>query len=98
MPSTRGIGSKMICCCSVALFGSDSRQTDFAERELRTILGPPDGGIVNDVAILGQLHDDAKLNRSLRDPLFDLIEEEVRRLRRRPASSRYSLPATGSTR
>jgi hypothetical protein len=41
----------------------DLVQTDCAERQLRTILGPADGGIVNDVNILGQLYGYAKPDR-----------------------------------
>ena len=80
MPSTRGMGSKMICCCSLALSGVISVQADFSELEPRTILRPADSGIVNGVAILSQLHDDLKPDRLLRNPLFDLVEEEVRPL------------------
>jgi hypothetical protein len=39
---------------------SDLRQTVFTERELRAFLGPADRGIVDDVTILGQLHDYTK--------------------------------------
>ncbi len=55
----------------------DFLQTDFAERELRTLLGPADRGIVNDVAVLGQLYDYAKPDGFLCNSLFDLVEEEV---------------------
>jgi len=56
---------------------SNLLQIDFAERELRTILRPADSGIFNGVAVPRQLYFDTKPNRFLRDPLFDLVEEEV---------------------
>ena len=55
----------------------DLPQADFAERALRTLLRPADGGIVSSVAILGQLHGYTKPDGSLGDPLLDLVEEEV---------------------
>jgi hypothetical protein len=62
MPSTRGRGSKMICCCSLALLGV-ILQTDLAERELWTIFRPTHSGVINDVAVLSHLYNDVKLNR-----------------------------------
>ena len=56
---------------------SNLRQTDFAERELWTSLRPTDSGIIDGVAVLSQLNNDAKLNRLLRDPLLDFVEEEI---------------------
>src|SRR5262249_12042922 len=56
---------------------SDFLETDFAECELRASLGPADGGVVSDVAVLGQLYDDAKLDGFLYHSLFDLVEEKV---------------------
>jgi hypothetical protein len=40
----------------------DYLQTDFAECELRTPLGPADRGIVDDVTVLGQLYGYSKPN------------------------------------
>ena len=77
MPSTRGIGSKMMCCCSPALFGAISVKFIFTEGELRTILRPADGSIIDGVAVLGQLHGEAELNRFLRGSRLELVEEEV---------------------
>ncbi len=84
MPSTRGMGSKIICCCSLALFGTISVKLISPNVSLLTILRPCDSGVVNGIAFLRQLHHNAKLDRALRDPVFDFIEEEIRRLCCRP--------------
>ena len=76
----------------------DFPQADFAERELGTLLGPADRGIVSDVAVLGQLYGYAKPDRFLCNSLFYLVEEEVRTARGRFGLVENSLPATGSTR
>jgi hypothetical protein len=44
---------------------------------LRTVLGPANRGIVNRVAVPGQLHGYTKPDRSLCDALFDLVEQKV---------------------
>src|SRR6267143_6126898 len=56
---------------------SDFPQTDFAERELRTVLGPADRGIVNGAAVPRQLYEYAEPDCFLCNPLLDLVEEEV---------------------
>src|SRR5207248_7451051 len=56
----------------------DFLQIDLAERELRAVLGPADGGIVDGVTFIGQLHDYAEPDRFLCNSLFDLVEKKVR--------------------
>src|SRR6266446_3418421 len=55
----------------------DPVQVDFAERELRPLLGPADRGVVSGVAFLGQLYGYVKPDCFLCNPLLDLVEEEV---------------------
>src|SRR5262249_5829288 len=57
------------------------RQGDRAEGDLRAALRPGDAGVGNVVAVAGQLHEDAELDRPPRQSLVDLLEEEVRGLR-----------------
>src|SRR5215510_8024762 len=56
----------------------DFLQANFAERALRTFLGPPHRGIVNCVVVIRQLHDYTKPDGSPCNALFNLVEEEVR--------------------
>src|ERR1700739_3022756 len=81
MPSTRGNGSKMMWFCSLGLFGGVSLQPLFAERAVRTVLGPAHRGIVNRVAFVGQLYGYAKPDRSPCYSLSDFVEEEARTAR-----------------
>jgi hypothetical protein len=76
----------------------DFPQTEFAERELRTVRGPADGGIVNDVAILGQLYDDAKPDGFPCNALLDLVEEEIWTPRGGFGLVEIFVASTGSTR
>src|SRR6185369_4360249 len=62
---------------------SSLRQTDFAELELWTSLRPTDSGIIDGVAVLSQLNNDAKLNGLLRYALLEFVEEEIWSLRGR---------------
>src|SRR5215472_468282 len=55
----------------------DLPQADFPKRELPSLLGPADGGVVNRVAVLGQLHGYAKPDRPAGNALPELVEEEV---------------------
>src|SRR5205823_12754278 len=64
----------------------DLGQADVAERELSTVLGPADGRVIEGVAALGQLNENAKPDRRLGNPLFDLVEQEVR-----PAGGRFGV-------
>src|ERR1700739_2613271 len=81
MPSTRGNGSKMMWFCSLGLFGGVSLQPLFAERAVRTVLGPVHRGIVNRVVFVGQLYGYAKPDRSPCYSLSDFVEEEARTAR-----------------
>lgn len=67
----------MICCCAPALFGAISCKLISPNASLRTVLGPADRGIVNDVAILGQLHGYAKPDGFPCNALLDPVEEEI---------------------
>src|SRR5215471_19067342 len=55
----------------------DFRQTDFAERALRTFFRPADRGIVDRVAVLGQLHGYPKPDGFPGNALLDLVKEGV---------------------
>ena len=77
---------------------NDLLQTDLAERELRTLLGPANCGIVNGVAVLGQLYDYAKPDGYPCDLLVISSKRKFGLRAAASASPRYSLPATGCTR
>lgn len=77
---------------------SDFLQADFAERELRTVLGRANRGIINGVAVLGQLHRYAKSDGFPCNSLFDLVEEEVGAAGGGFGLVEIFVPAAGSTR
>jgi hypothetical protein len=58
----------------------DLRQADLAERDPLAGVWPTHCCIVHDIAVLAQLDLDAKLDRTFRDTLLDLVEEKVRTL------------------
>src|SRR5215471_1585685 len=73
MPSTRGIGSKMMCCCSLALFGVISRKPISPNANC----GRSSGQRTVASSILGQLNSYTRPNGFLCNSLLDLVEEEV---------------------
>jgi hypothetical protein len=77
MPSTRGIGSKMMCCCAPALFGTISGKLSSPNASCGRSSGQRTVASCNDIAILGQLYDYAKPDGFPCNALLDLVEEEI---------------------
>src|SRR5215471_6732189 len=69
----------------VGIVRGNGCQNDFSKRYQLTALRPADGRIIRDVALLCQLNEDAKPNRVAGHTCRDLIQKEVRRLRRGPS-------------
>ena len=98
MPSTRGMGSKMICCCSLELFGVIPVKLISPNVTCGRSSGQRTVASSSGVAILSQLHNDSKLHRPFVTRSSISSKRKLGVCAAAPASSKYSLPATGSTR